>query len=353
MIPRIAPLFLTTIALAQEPAVVRTVIPAPATAASPLQIPGRTEPIEQARIVSRATGVVKERTVDIGDRVKEGDTLAVIDIPEILQQLEAAKASRDQAVARADTARLAATRAGKLLDQKALSSEDAEQRMSLAAITDAALRTAEAEVKRLETIREFSVVRAPFPATIAARRIDRGDFVKGDSGSADWAFHLVRLDKLRFTVAATPDIALRLSKEAAATITFAELPGRDFPATVSRSSRLFDTTSGTMRVELLLENPDLTLPAGLTGKATFVLPPPPGTWLLPNNSLVLREGKPLVAIIKDGKLAFIDVLPGRNLGSKMEITSSAISAQTAVVVSLNAMLRAGDPVKASPLEGGR
>ena len=351
---RIAPLFLTAVALAQEPTAVRTVTPLPATAARGVQLPGRTEPIEQARVVSRATGVVKERPVDIGDRVKEGDTLAVIDIPEIIQQLEAAKAFRDQAAARADAARLAAGRANKLLDRKAISAEDSEQRVSLGAIADAAVRTAEAEVKRLETIREFSVVRAPFPATIAARRIDRGDFVKGDSAaSTDWAFHLVRLDKLRFTVAATPDVALRLSKQSAATITFNELPGREFPAVVSRSSDYFDTATGTMRVELLLDNPDFTLPAGLTGRAAFVLPPAPGTWLLPNNVLVMREGRSLVAIANGGKLGFIEVLPGRNLGQKMEITSASLAADTQVVLSPNAMLREGDPVKAEPMNAAK
>jgi RND family efflux transporter MFP subunit len=349
MIARLIPILLATAAIAQEPAAVRTVTPVPAADARGFELPGRTEPYEQARVFSRATGVVKERPVDIGDRVQQGDTLAVIDTPEILRQLDTAKAARDQAAARAEAARLAANRVDRLLSQNAISTEDGEQRQSLAAIADAAVRAAEAEVKRLETIQQFSIVRAPFPATIAARRIDRGDFVRGDSASAtDWAFHLVRLDQLRFAVAATPDVALRLAPDSQARVTFPELPGREFPAAVSRSSDVFDSTTGTMRVELLLENPDYTLPAGLTGKATFVLPPAPGTWLLPNNTLVLREGKSLVAIVADGKLKFIDVLPGRNLGPRMEITSAALAADSQVIISPNAMLRPGDPVTASP-----
>jgi RND family efflux transporter MFP subunit len=354
MITRVLPVFavaFTTAAPAREPAVVRTVTPTPAAASHSYELPGRTEPFEQARVFSRATGVVKERPVDIGDHVNEGDTLAVIDIPEIVQQLAAAKAARDQAGARADAARLAAARVEKLLAQNAISAEDGEQRLSLAAIAEAAVRSAEAEVKRLETIREFSIVRAPFPATVAARRIDRGDFVRGDSAaSSDWAFHLVRLDKLRFAVGATPDIALRLAQGAKAKVTFPELPGQEFPAAVSRSSDVFDLASGTMRVELLLENPDFALPAGLTGRATFVLPPPPGTWLLPNNALVLRDGKALVATVADGAFKFVDILPGRNLGPVMEVTSAALAADTQVIVSPNAMLRPGDAVKAQPLE---
>jgi membrane fusion protein, multidrug efflux system len=356
MIRLILPVFcaIAAAASAGEPAPVRTVLPVPATGARTYELPGRTEPIEQARVFSRATGVVKERPVDIGDRVRAGDTLAVIDIPEIIQQLEATKASRDQAAARADAARLAAGRADRLLGQNAISAEDGEQRLSLAAIADAAVRTAEAEVKRLETIKEFAVVRAPFPATIAARRIDRGDFVRGDSAAAaDWAFHLVRLDRLRFAVAATPDVAMRLARGTPASVTFSELPGRDYPASVDRASALFDPASGTMRVELLLENPDYALPAGLTGRAVFRLPPPPGTWLLPANTLVVREGRSFVATAADGKLDFAEVLPGRNLGPSVEVTSAALAADTPVILSPNAMLRPGDPVAPGPMQASK
>ena len=265
MIARTLPFLLIASAFAQEATTVRTVAPDPATEARTFDLPGRTEPVEQARIFSRATGTVKERPVDIGDRVKAGDTLAVIDIPDIDRELEAAKASVDQAVARADIARSTSNRTTGLLNSQAVSKEEAEQRQASAAELEAAVRAAKAEVGRLEELRNFAVVKAPFQATIAARRIDRGDFVRGDSATtSEWMFHIVRLNQLRFAVGATPDVALRLTPETEATVKFAELPGRAFPAKVSRSSKLFDTATGTMRVELLLENTDLTLPAGLT-----------------------------------------------------------------------------------------
>lgn len=354
MIARTLPLLFVATAFAQEAITVRTVAPAPATEARSFDLPGRTEPVEQARVFSRATGVVKERPVDIGDRVKEGDTLAVIDIPDIDRELEAAKAAVDQAVARAEIARSTSNRTAGLLDAQAVSKEEAEQRQASAAELEAAVRAAKAEVGRLEELQKFAVVKAPFQATIAARRIDRGDFVRGDSAAiTEWMFHLVRLNQLRFAVGATPDVALRLSGESEATVKFAELPGRSFPAKVSRSSKLFDTATGTMRVELLLENADFTLPAGLTGTATFKLPPAPGTFLLPNNTLVLREGKSQVGVVEDGKMKLIDVLPGRNLGPQMEVTSAALKADSQVIVSPNAMLRPGDVVSASPLAAAK
>lgn len=350
MIARTLPLLLIASAFSQEAPVVRTVVPAAATAVRSYDLPGRTEPVEQARIFSRATGVVKERPVDIGDRVKEGDTLAVIDIPDIDRELEAAKATVDQATARAEIARSTANRSVGLLESQAVSREVTEQRQASAAELEAGVRAAKAEVSRLEELQKFGVVTAPFKATVAARRIDRGDFVRGDSSAiGEWAFHLVRLDQLRFAVGATPDVALRLTEETEASVKFAELPGRSFPAKVSRSSQLFDTATGTMRVELLLENPDLTLPAGLTGIATFTLPPAPDTYLLPNNTLILREGKSMVAVVEEGKLKLIDVLPGRNLGPQMELTSAGLKPDSQVIVSPNAMLRPGDAVNATPL----
>jgi len=159
----------------------------------------------------------------------------------------------------------------------------------------------------------------------------------------------MRLDQLRFAVGATPDVALRLPAGSDATVRFTELPGRTFPAKVSRTSRSFDTTSGTMRLELLLENKDLTLPAGYTGTASFKLAPANGTFLLPNNTLLSKEGKFSVAVVKDGKVSMVEVAPGRNLGLQVEVSSAGLSAESKVVVSPNALLKPGDSVTATDL----
>jgi membrane fusion protein, multidrug efflux system len=336
---------------AQEPASVRVVSPLPATEARNYDLPGRTEPVEQARIFSRATGTVSERPVDIGDLVKTGDTLAVIDIPEIEQELESAKASVDQALARVEIARSNAARSEDLLKARAVSTEESEERRASAAELEAALRVTKAEVARLEELRKFAIVRAPFDGVIVGRRIDRGDFVRGDSATtSEWAFHLMRIDQLRFAIAATPDAALRFTTDTEATVRFSELPGKTFPGKIKRSSKSFDTASGTMRVELLLDNPDLLLPAGLTGTASFKLAPAPGTYLLPSNALILREGKSLVSLVEDGKVKPVEVLPGRNLGPQVEVTSAALKTDSQVIVSPNAMLRPGDAVIANPLK---
>jgi multidrug efflux pump subunit AcrA (membrane-fusion protein) len=160
---------------------------------------------------------------------------------------------------------------------------------------------------------------------------------------------LNRLDTLRFVINGTPDLALRLRSDDQATVRFTEFPGRDFPARVAHSSRVFDTATGTMRMELLLENKDLTLPAGLTGSAVFNVSPAEGTFLVPANALIIQQGKTMVATVDDGKVGFLDLRQGRNLGRDVEVISSRLSEASSVILNPNAMLREGDAVTAAPL----
>ncbi|OAM88738.1 efflux RND transporter periplasmic adaptor subunit [Termitidicoccus mucosus] len=329
---------------------VRTVAPSTATASRVYQIPGRTEPYEAVSVYTRATGIVRERKFDIGDMVRAGDVLATVDAPEIDRAVESARAAVDQAIAREKNARVLAGRSTNLLGARAISLEESEQRTTTATETEAAVRAARAELARLEELQKFATVRAPFDAVVSARNFDRGDHVRGDAAATDgWLYRVARIDRLRFAINASPDIALRLAVGAEATVRFNEMPGRVFTAQVARFSRVFDTASGTMRVELLLENPDFILPAGLTGTAAFELAPSPGTFVVPTNTLVVDRGRTTIAVVNGGRVAFSEVRPGRNLGPSIEVTSGALAADTAVIVNPNAMLRAGDPVDVLPM----
>lgn len=329
---------------------VKVVTPKPATANRAFEIPGRTEPAEQASIFSRATGTVRELTVDIGDRRKAGEVLAVIDAPEIDRQIDAAQAAVEQSEARAQSARSVATRSAGLLDARAVSREQSELLSATAAEFDANVRATKAELERLKELQKFATVRAPFDGRVTARNIDRGDHVRGDSSSAtDWLFQFSRLNELRVVVEASPDIALRVEQGQVGVVRFPELAGRSFEAKVSRTSHVFERSSGTMRVELLLKNDDFLLPAGLVGTVTFDLKPAPGTLLVPGNALLVRGGKSMVGVVDQGKVRFLEVVPGRNTGDSVEVTSAALGSLP-VMVSPNAMIREGDAVEASVLE---
>jgi RND family efflux transporter MFP subunit len=337
------------------PASVRVARPTPVAGADTVAAPGRTEPAESARIFTRATGIVRERRCDIGDRVEAGAVMAVVDAPELAAAVRAAEAQVEAARARADRAKLDADRAGPLVQTEAMSPEEGDRRIADAAAAAATLRAAEADVARLRELLGFTVVKAPFSGVVAARNFDRGDRVRGDAaGPEGWLYELVRCDELRFVLPAAPELALRLAAAPLPTIRFRELPGRQFPATAVRSSRVFDATSGTMRVELRVANEDLSLPVGLSGEAVFTLPALPGGFLVPNNALQLRAGQPTLAIVRDGRIQLLQVATGRTRGLQVEVAHAELRAETPVVVNPNALLRAGDPVQVAdgPPAGG-
>ncbi len=333
-----------------DPVPVKTTQPIPATKAARYEVPGRTEPFESATIFTRATGVISERRYEIGDEVKAGDVLAVVATPEVDRAVDAARANVEQVKARAEIASSLSERSSRLLQSQVVSKEETEQRQTTASETAAAVRVAEAELAKLEEQQRFSTVVAPFDGVISARNFDRGDLARGDTAPATgWLYQLDRLDTLRFTIYASPDLALRLGKEKDALVEFREFPGQSFAAKLTHISRVFDTASGTMRIELLMENKDRTLPAGLTGMAAFHIIPPPDTFVVPTNALVSREGNHLVAVALDGKVHFIDVLPGKNFGRTVEVMSDGLSAQIPVILNPNALLQEGDAVVPEPV----
>jgi RND family efflux transporter MFP subunit len=331
--------------IAEAATAVNAVAPEPAVRDESVRLPARTAPAEQAEIFSRATGVVGERRVDIGDRVKAGDILAVIEAPEVGRSLERARAELVRSVSRADLARSVLERARNMSQSRVISAEVLDERVSAAQTAEAELDAAKAELARVEVLQGQLTIRAPFDGIIARRGIDRGDHIEGDKSQAGRGlFTLVRLDELRVELDAPPAAALRLKPGQKAAVEFPEMPGERFEAQVARSSGIIDRQLGTMLVELTMPNPAARIPSGLTGTAEVTTGAAQQTWQVPANTLVVREGRNYVAVVRDGKVAFIPVKVGRNFGAKLEIVSG-LSAEDRLIVSPNALLREGDAVE--------
>jgi RND family efflux transporter MFP subunit len=324
--------------------VVRTVAPEPAATAAAIRLPARTAPVEQARLYARVTGQVSERRVDIGDMVRAGDLLAVIAAPETDREADRARALVAQAAARTELAQANLRRTRLLGAGELVSQEDGEVSTANAASAEADLLAAQAELRRLEQLQAFQRITAPFPGIVTGRRVERGDFVQGDSAGDDrWLFQLARIDELRVLIDAPPAAAIAIRDGMVAAMEFTDLPGQRFSATVARRAGVIDPVTGAMRSELHLPNPDLRVPAGLNGTATIRPPQPVGLLRVPVNAVVVRGGEPHVAVVRDGRIAFQPVSLGRNLGQRIEIRSG-LAADAAVVLNPNALLTEGQAV---------
>jgi multidrug efflux system membrane fusion protein len=325
---------------------VRIVRPEPASGISTLSLAGRTAPAEQALILSRASGFVAERRVDIGDRVKAGDVLVVIEAPEVEQELLRARASIDQMKARLELARSTLERGESLVGQGHVSVQTLDERRATKMAADADLAAALADVKRLEEVRSFQTVRAPFDGTVVARQVERGDRVSAESGQqGNFLLRIAHLDELRIEIDVPQSYALAVEKGAAAKVSFAELPGQMLTARVGRTSQAIDPASNTMRAELLMPNPGSRIPSGLNGQVTIELPAVGGAVTVPTNTLLTRGGEQMVATADDNdRVELKRVAVAKDLGERVVI-SSGLTERDRVIVSPNALLQVGDHVE--------
>ncbi|MBC8050396.1 MAG: efflux RND transporter periplasmic adaptor subunit [Chitinophagales bacterium] len=329
-------------AKAQSASEVRTTKPQPSGGPEIIRLPVVAEPEKEARLYARVNGFVAERRVDIGDAVKEGDVLAVIDAPEIERNHERAKAAVGQATARVGLANANLKRTQALAGKDFATDAALDDRRSQAEVAIADKEAADAEVRRFDELLAFREVRAPFSGFIVERNVEVGDLVVGDTSmNATPMFRIARIDELR-VVASVPQSALSAIRAGETVkVTFDKYPGEVFSAKVSRQSQLVDRASGTMRVEMALSNPGGKVPAGLAGQAEFALASAKNL-RLPTSAVFNREGKPHVAVVESGAVQFRAVTLGRDLGRLVEIREG-VTDKDDVVLNPNGLLRPGDP----------
>lgn len=324
---------------------VRVVKPEPAAETSTLTLSARTAPAEQAYILSRVSGVVAERRVDIGDRVEAGDVLLRIDAPEVEQELMRARAAVRQIEARLTLAALELERAEVLAPKGHVSVQIRDERFAAKLTAEADLASAHAEVKRLEEIQSFQTVRAPFAGTIIARQVERGNKVTvNQTQSEGYLLRIGRLDELRLEIDVPQSSSLKVGAGTRARVVFAELPGETFAASVGRASGLIDPSSGTMRVEFLMPNPERRIPAGLIGQVKIDVSEAKGSVLVPTNTIITRAGHQAVIVVDNqGVVRVKPIVVDRDLGERVVVTSGLTTGDR-VVISPNALLREGDKV---------
>lgn len=322
---------------------VQVVEPRPVGGGSSLELPVVTEALRQADLHARVTGNLSDRFVDLGDRVSAGQTLALVDTPETGRERERAIAARQQALARLSLARSELARGEALVGKGYISRALLDEKRAKAQIAQADERAAAAEVARLDELVALRRIRAPFAGTVTFRGAERGDLVAPNASAAP-LFTIAQTDRLR-VVAEVPQTALSRVRAGMPVILYFNEASGPVAATVSRSGVAVKQDSGTARIEMILNNTGYRLPVGAAGSMRVAGASVDAGFLLPNNTIVTRAGRPHVALVEGGRVRFTAVTLGRNLGAETEIRDG-LPAKARVILNPNAMLREGDIVRA-------
>jgi len=301
---------------------VNVVVPAKEAPGGLLELPGRLEAFESAPIYARVSGYLKSWRVDIGSQVKEGEELAVIDTPELDQQLNQAKADLASAKANAALAKTTADRWQALLDSDSVSHQEVDDRTQDYVAKQARVAAAQANLDRLVATKTFARIVAPFDGVITARDTDVGALINAGGGTGPQLFSVSSVDKLRLYVHVPQEAAPMIKAGGTATFTVPEYAGKSFRATVIGLADSVNAASGTTLVQLLVDNAaHLLLPGGFVN-LHFALPARAGALRVPASALIFdNEGLRLATVDRQDTVRYKSVAILQDLGNAIDIGS--------------------------------
>ena len=371
----------------------------PSAALGEMLLPGSLSPIEDAAIYARAEGYVGRRLVDIGDSVRKDQLLAVIESPELDQQFQSSLASIADARAKLDLARLTLKRYEVLLTQDSIARQDVDTQRQATRSAEATLDAAIAERRRLEALRRYEQVRAPFAGVITARNVEQGALISGTgaglvgsntmptatgttstAGSSTGAlsqgggspgssagtsagtgsvemFHIAQIDRLRVYVNVPQESATLVKPGSPAAVIVQQSSDAVFGAVV-RTARALDPSARTLLAEVQIPNVNNALLPGMFAHVRFIDARPNAPLLVSGESLITRADGTSVAVLQplpeaqrrklgDSPAArcartarLQPVALGRDYGTQVEITRG-LKAGEFVVLNPGDSVRAG------------
>jgi RND family efflux transporter MFP subunit len=299
---------------------VAVVRPESGAGAASLVLPGTIQPFFDAQIHARVNGYLKAWYTDIGVRVKTGQLLAVIDTPDLDQQLARAEADLATAQANQHLATITSQRWAGLLAKDAVSHQEADEKAGDLAAKASITNAARAQVDQLRAEEGFKRIVAPFDGVVTARNTDIGALIAAGAPTDTPLFTVSKVDRLRIYVSVPQDQSAKVATGMKATLTVPEYPGQAFKAEVTNLAGAVGGRTGAVQVELQIENPDGKLKPGDYAQVTFDLPASQGGLSIPASATLFRpKGMAVATLGPDNRVVMKYVTVTRDLGSRLEI----------------------------------
>jgi RND family efflux transporter MFP subunit len=308
-----------------------------------ISLPGNAQAYVDTPIYSRTDGYLKSWYFDIGAHVKKGALMAVIETPELDQQLQMAEAQLKSSQANLDLANITSARYQNLLKSNSVSKQETDQAIGDAAAKEAAVEAANAAVRRLQQLQSFERVYAPFDGIVTVRNTDVGQLIQGGS-SPNSLFHLADISTIRVFVPVPEQYAAAVRNGGTATLTLDEYPGRVFTGRIARNSSAIDASSRTLNVEIDVANPRAEILPGAYVFVHFKAPDQGMGLTLPSNALIFRSAGLQVGVVRNGRVQLTPVTISNDAGAFVQI-SSGLKASDLVILDPSDSLTSGQKVE--------
>jgi RND family efflux transporter MFP subunit len=325
---------------------VSVVAPKPDASGGALVLPGNVQAYNSAQIYARTSGYVRKWLVDIGDHVTAGQTLAILDAPEVEQQLDQAEADYQTALANQALAATTAKRWNMLLAKDAVSQQETDEKRGDLAAKAATSNSALANVRRLKAELGFARLTAPFAGVVSSRSTQIGALIVAGSTSSQPLFTVSDVSRMRVYVRVPQNYSAMVAPGLGAHITLPEYPGRVFVAVVTRSAQAVDAQSGSVLVELLAPNPDGALKPGAYASVRFdALNNKGSAYQLPGSAILYGNRGATVAVADPhGMVSVKPVTIARDDGATV-VLSGGVAPTDRVIDAPPDSIRTGDQVR--------
>ena len=289
--------------------------------AEDLVLPGTLQAYVESPIYARTNGYLVKWYHDIGSRVNKGDLLADIETPEVDQQLMQAKADLVTAQANEHLSEITEARYSELLKTDGVSKQEVDNATGDLAAKKAIVQSSEANVRRLQELKSFQKVYAPFTGVVTQRNVDIGTLINaGNGGTSQQLFYLAQTDPIRVYVNVPESYAPSIHKGLGAFLELAQYPGQRFQGEVVRTAEAIDLATRTLLTEVDVPNKSgLLLPGGYA-QVHLEVHVQGDRLQVPVNALLFRsEGLRAVVIDANHRVRLQALSIGRDYGTSLEV----------------------------------
>lgn len=289
---------------------------------SVLQLSGTAEPNQSVKLYAMTGGFLRQLKADIGDFVKSGQVLAILENPDL----------------DSDRMQLAADLKGKKAIYLRLKNivEKTPQLTNLADVDKARAdyESAKARLYGVSMRITLLTVKAPFAGVITRRYADKGAVIQSGLNETDAMplFELQDIKTIRLRINVPETDAAAIDKNTTASITFPELPEARYEAAISRQSYGLDSATRTLRVEIDIDNAGYTVRPGMYAKVALASGDKKPVLAVSNEAVGNIKGKSFVFLVRNGKAVKVDVTTGQRDEHFTELPDTALTTRDAVIV---------------------
>ncbi len=287
-------------------------------------IPAEFRPYVESELHAMVTGYVDQMNVDFGDKVKQGQILATLKVPELSDQLHNAMAAQQQAEADYTNAHIIYTRILKVNQQhpNLVAQQDIDTAQSKDAATAAAVAAAKATVEKFQTLVNYTQIIAPFDGIITKRSVDPGALVQAGT-SSDKSQSMLRVSDnylLRLDFPVSVDYVKDVHLGDPVTVRVDSLGGKSFTGKITRFTSQVSDATRTMITEIEVENPNLEIIPGMYAVVLFTFADHPNTLTIPLEAISSRKDPMVYVINADNIIESRPVKLGIESPDKYEVT---------------------------------